>query len=117
MQAYYQRIATAYNDILKSRLTKGYSSLKPSTSKSLLHHNYMIDIYDVSKPMKEIAMGSWKIKELPGRSPLTQWPESLDDLNNRLLGLEPMAAWHEPIPDVSCTHSLYLKIGSDHRKK
>lgn len=47
--------------------------------------------------MKEIAVAPWKIQELPGRSPLTQWPESLDDLNMRLKQLEPMSAWSEPM--------------------
>ena len=54
-------------------------------------------MYDISRPMKEMAMMPWKIKELPGRSPDSQWPESLEDLNDRLKQLEPMAAWSEPI--------------------
>jgi hypothetical protein len=86
LEAYYQRIATAYNDILKSRITKGYYSLKPS-----------VNFYDISHPMRELAMKPWKVKELPGTSPSSQWPESLEDLNNRLEQCEPMTAWHEPL--------------------
>jgi hypothetical protein len=56
-----------------------------------------LDFYDISKPMKEIALAPWKIKELPGMSPSTQWPSSLDDLNGRLLELEPLSAWSEPL--------------------
>jgi hypothetical protein len=52
---------------------------------------------DISRPMKPIASAPWKIKELPGRSPLSQWPESLDSLNERLLNLEPMAGFSEPL--------------------
>jgi predicted ArsR family transcriptional regulator len=33
LEAYYQRISKAYNDILKSRFSKGYCSLKPGLSK------------------------------------------------------------------------------------
>ena len=47
--------------------------------------------------MKEIATAPWKIKELPGRSPLSQWPSALGDLNERLMKLEPMSAWSEPL--------------------
>ena len=47
--------------------------------------------------MREIALAPWKIKELPGRSPSTQWPTSLDDLNERMRKLEPMSAWSEPL--------------------
>ena len=58
--------------------------------------------------MRDIAKSSWKIKELPGRSPLTQWPESLDDLNQRLKQLDPMSAWAEPIVSI-----LYISIHSN----
>lgn len=105
VQAYYQRVTIAYNDILKSSTTKGFYGLKPSTSKPICLDTsspvFILDIYDVSRPMKSIAKSSWKMKELPGRNPLTQWPESLNDLNERLMSLSPMAAWSEPIPDVS----------------
>lgn len=47
--------------------------------------------------MKEIASAPWKVKELPGRSPLSQWPSALGDLNDRLMKLEPMSAWSEPL--------------------
>jgi len=47
--------------------------------------------------MKKIALAPWKIKELPGRSPSTQWPGSLDELNKRLMELEPMSSWSEPL--------------------
>jgi len=57
----------------------------------------ILGVYDISKPMKKIALAPWKIKELPGRSPMSQWPESLSDLNMRLKQLEPMSAWSEPI--------------------
>lgn len=103
LEAYYQRIAKAYNDILKSRISKGYYTLKPSVSKKypeLLD----LDFYDISRPMRELAMKPWKIKELPGTNPENQWPESLEDLNNRLEQLEPMTAWHEP---------LFAKNGKD----
>lgn len=47
--------------------------------------------------MKEIAAAQWKIKELPGRFPLRQWPSALDDLNDRLMKLEPLSSWSEPL--------------------
>lgn len=50
--------------------------------------------------MKDLAGQPWKIQELPGRNPSTQWPESLDDLVSRLSKLEPMSAWSEPLFDT-----------------
>ena len=35
LEAYYQRIAKAYNHILKSRFSNGFNALKPSISKQI----------------------------------------------------------------------------------
>ena len=95
-EAYYQRLSKAYNHILKSRFTNGFNGLKPSISKNIWLICW-IDIYDISRSMKEIASAPWKVKELPGRSPQSQWPSALGDLNDRLMKLEPMSAWSEPL--------------------
>jgi hypothetical protein len=87
MQAHPERVRIAFQEVAQSALVD--RNLLQSIGQTNITH----------ESMKQIALGSWIFPTLPGTNPGENWPASLKELKERVLGLPMWALWGEPFDE------------------
>lgn len=98
VEAYYDRKALTFSEIALSSQTDRNPGKLVGRSK-------------LSNPlMEEIALGAWIFPTLPGTNPAAHWPQSLQELYQRLNSLKPLTLWTEPFDEQNVFQEAAYKF-------
>jgi len=90
---------------------------RKAVSFEAVHNNHLkapsfvplMDTVVIQEEIRDFALAPWNFENLPGTNQ-AQWPEGLKLLNEKLLGLEPLALWAEPLELKSDAKQFYQDI-------